>query len=98
MQQFWTFLGFSNFLSITSDGPDAEVNLDTNTQQASQGNVCAVDGTTCDNRASNFAGLIALDEAEIDIDDNTQTSEQNNVCDNTGLFPSDCDNNAINTV
>jgi hypothetical protein len=83
-----------NILSITSDGPDAEVNLDTNTQQASQGNVCAVDGTTCDNKAGNFAGLTAFDEAEVDIDDNTQTSEQNNLCDNTGLFPSDCDNNA----
>ena len=89
---------FSNILSITSDGPDAEVNLDTNTQQASQGNVCAVDGTTCDNKAGNFAGLTAFDEAEVDIDDNTQTSEQNNLCDNTGLFPSDCDNNAINSL
>ena len=87
---------FSNFLGILSDGPDAEVNLDTNIQQASQGNVCAVDGTTCDNRASNFAGLLAIDEAEVDIDDNTQTSQQGNGCDNTGLFPSDCDNNAIN--
>ena len=90
--------GFSNFLSVTSDGPDAEVNLDTNTQQASQGNVCAVDGTTCDNLASNFAGLTALDEAQIDLDDNTQTSQQSNVCDNTGLFPSDCDNSAFNAI
>jgi hypothetical protein len=88
--------GFSNFLSVTSDGPDAEVNLDTNTQQASQGNVCAVDGTSCDNLASNFAGLTALDEAQIDLDDNTQTSQQGNVCDNNGLFPSDCDNSAFN--
>jgi hypothetical protein len=90
--------GFSNFLSVTSDGPDAEINLDTNTQQASQGNVCAVDGTTSDNLVSNFAGLTALDEAQIDLDDNTKTSQQSNVCDNTGLFPSDCDNNAFNAV
>jgi hypothetical protein len=60
-----------NVLFIISDGPNAEVNLDTNTQQASQGNVCAVDGTTCDNTGINYAELTALDEAEVDIDDNT---------------------------
>ena len=91
-------IGFSNILSITTAGPDAEVNLDTNIQHASQGNICAVDGTACDNTATNFAGLTALNEAQIDLDDNTQTSQQGNVCDNTGLFPSDCDNIAANAI
>jgi hypothetical protein len=91
------FFGFSNLLTIASVGPNAEVNLDTNTQQAAQGNVCAVDGTLCENTALNSGLLIAPDGAEVDIDDNTQTAEQNNVCDNTGLFPSDCDNNANNS-
>jgi hypothetical protein len=83
---------FSNFLFVTSDGPNAEVNLDANTQRISQGNVCAVDETLCSSSGLNVVELTALDEAEVDIDDNTQTFEQNNVCDNTELFPSECHN------
>jgi hypothetical protein len=35
---FGLFFDFSNFLSLTSDGANSEVNLDTNTQQVSQEN------------------------------------------------------------
>ena len=70
------FFGFSNLLTIASVGPNAEVNLDTNTQQAAQGNVCAVDGTLCENTALNSGLLIAPDGAEVDIDDNTHTANK----------------------
>ena len=52
--------GFSNFLSVTSDGTTADIDIDTKTQQASHGNVCAVDGTTYDNLASNFEGTNSI--------------------------------------
>ena len=57
---FGSLVGITNLLSIDSFGLDSQANLDTNTQQASQGNVCAVDGTTCDNTALNIAELTAF--------------------------------------
>ena len=49
-----------NLLRVTSGGPNTEVNLDTNTQQASQGNECSGIGQFCDNSVLNarYSGCI----------------------------------------
>ena len=77
---------------MSSQRPDSKVNLDTNTQQATQGNECGVAGTTCLNHAVGSAGFFAEDNAEVDISENTQIAEQYNECLTTSSFPSYCEN------